>query len=187
LIARQRESMIEDLKNDLKKDHITLDDYIKEAYSDDKKAFEKEIDKTATERVRRDLVLEQLLTDRKTVVSNKEFETAIAYMAARYGKKPNPFKKEMGKTWLNNYRFLLERDKAVNEALEEVLKVNKEEEEKSLEEAKPKAGEKTKTEKTKAVKEKPKADESKPKKKTSKKPATKTAKKTAKKSNSEEK
>ncbi len=185
LVKRQKESMIKDVKSDLKKDGITFDGYIKEAYADDKTAFEKEIEETATDRVRRDLVLEQLLTDRKTVVTNKEFESAIAYMAASYRKKPNAFKKEMGKTWLKNYRFLLERDKAVNEALAEVLEANKEEETKA-ETDEQKAEKNPKPKKAVAAKEEAKTADNKAKKKATKKPADKPAKKAAKKDNGEE-
>lgn len=187
LVKRQEKSIMENLNEDLAKEQISFEDYIKEEYKGKADKFYAELKTNAQEKIKRDLVLEQLMTDRKTKVTNKEFEGQLAVMANRYKQKTNAFKKEMGKDWLNNYRFMLERDKSVNEALAEILEKQKKEEEPkpkkakktTTSKAKPKVA--TKKAKAKTTTTKPKASKAKtakPKAAASKKPA---AKKTTKK------
>ncbi len=110
------------MQEDLKKNNLTLEAYFKQLEEkNEREGFDKNLQETAELRVKRDLVLEQLLEKRGTSMSNAEFDAAISYMAYREGKNLRKFKSEMGETWLENYRFLLTRDKAVREVVRELL------------------------------------------------------------------
>lgn len=122
LIERRKHMMIHDLEHELEHNKMTLDEYYKQLdEKGERDKFEAELQQSAETRVKRDLVLEQLLEERGTKLSNQEFENAIAFMASREGKNVRAFKKDMGDTWLDNYRFLLTRDKAVREVVRELV------------------------------------------------------------------
>ncbi|HHO56169.1 MAG TPA: trigger factor [Trueperaceae bacterium] len=179
LVKRQEENYLEKFREDLVREDMSFEDYLEEQYEGKADKFYAELKENSQEKIKRDLVLEQLMTDRKTKLSNKEFESQLARTAARYRQKVNAFKKEMGKDWLHNYRFMLERDKAVNEAVMEILEKQTAEEPKAKKASKAKT---TKASKPKASKTKEaKAKTTKPKasKKTSSKKTT--SKKTSKK------
>ncbi len=164
LVKRQEKSIMEKLTEDLTKEGLSFEDYIKEQYSGKADKFYAELKTNAQKKIKTDLILEQLMTDRKTKLTNKEFEGQLAIIANRYNQKTNAFKKEMGKDWLNNYRFMLERDKSVSEALAEIL------ERQDKEEPEPKKAKKSTASKAKAKT----TTKTKPATKTSKaKPATK--------------
>ncbi len=122
LINRRKAALLEELQEDLKKNNLTLEAYFKQLEEkNEREGFDKNLQETAEKRVKRDLVLEQLLEKRGTSMSNAEFDTAISYMAYRESKNLRKFKSDMGETWLENYRFLLTRDKAVREVVRELL------------------------------------------------------------------
>ncbi|MGL4612261.1 MAG: trigger factor [Trueperaceae bacterium] len=122
LVDRRKHMLIHDLEHELEQNKMTLDDYYKELdEKGERDKFEAELQESAETRVKRDLVLEQLLEERGTKVSSAEFESALNFMAQREGKNVRNFKKDMGDTWLGNYRFLLTRDKAVREAVRELV------------------------------------------------------------------
>jgi trigger factor len=122
LVNRRKSMLLEELQEDLKKNNLTLEAYFKQLdEKNERETFDKNLQETAQARVKRDLVLEQLLEKRGTMMTNTEFETALSYMAYREGKNLRKFKSEMGDTWLENYRFLLTRDKAIREVVREVL------------------------------------------------------------------
>ena len=58
--------------------------------------------------VKRDLVLERLLEQRGTTMSNEEFDAALAYTAQRQSSTPQALRGELGESGLANYRFLLD-------------------------------------------------------------------------------
>ena len=60
-------------------------------------------------------------------MSDQEFDSAISYMAMQHGSDPAKFRRERGETWLENYRFLLTRDKAVREVVRELLGLDEKE------------------------------------------------------------
>ncbi len=122
LIDRRKHMMMHDLEHELEHNKMTLDEYNKQLdEKGEREKFEAELQQSAETRVKRDLILEQLLEERGTKLSNTEFENAIAFMANREGKNLRTFKKEMGDTWLDNYRFLLTRDKAIREVVRELV------------------------------------------------------------------
>lgn len=122
LIDRRKHMLIHDLEHELGHNKMTLDEYYKQLdEKGEREKFEAELQESAETRVKRDLVLEQLLEERGTKVSNTEFESALNFMASREGKNARTFKKDMGDTWLENYRFLLTRDKAVREVVRELV------------------------------------------------------------------
>jgi trigger factor len=122
LVNRRKVALLEELQEDLKRGNLNLETYFKQLEEkQERDAFDKSIQETAEKRVKRDLVLEQLLEKRGSSMSNAEFDTALSYMAYREGKNLRKFKSDMGETWLENYRFLLTRDKAVREVVRELL------------------------------------------------------------------
>jgi trigger factor len=122
LIDRRKHMMMHDLEHELEHNKMTMDEYFKQLDEKGERAkFDAELQQSAETRVKRDLILEQLLEERGTKLSNQEFENAIAFMANREGKNLRTFKKDMGDTWLDNYRFLLTRDKAVREVVRELV------------------------------------------------------------------
>jgi trigger factor len=122
LVDRRKHMLLHDLEHELEHNKMTLDEYYKQLdEKGERDKFEAELEESAKTRVKRDLVLEQLLEERGTKISNTEFESALNFMAAREGKNARTFKKDMGDTWLENYRFLLTRDKAVREVVRELI------------------------------------------------------------------
>ncbi len=123
LVNRRKGSLLENLAQDLKKDNnISLEAYFKQLEEQGKREdFEKELEESARKGVKRDLVLERLLEERGTTMDNPEFENALGYLAYRQGMQVGKFKSQMGQAWLDNYRFLLTRDKAIREIVREKL------------------------------------------------------------------
>jgi trigger factor len=122
LVDRRKHMLVHDLEHELEHNKMTLDEYYKQLdEKGEREKFEAELQQSAETRVKRDLILEQLMEERGTTISNAEFESAINFMANREGKNVRTFKKDMGDTWLENYRFLLTRDKAVREAVRELV------------------------------------------------------------------
>ncbi len=120
LLQRRRQSLLEDLQQDLRRQQMTLDRYLE--LLDERgtrQEFESELDSSARRAVERDIVLERLLEVRGTDVSDEEFDAAIRHLAARRRQDASRFKRDMGDAWVRNYRFLLARDKALREAVEE--------------------------------------------------------------------
>ena len=101
LVNRRKAALLEELQEDLKKNNLTLEAYFKQLEEkNEREGFDKNLQETAEKRVKRDLVLEQLLEKRGTTMSNAEFDAALSYMAYREGKNLRKFKSDMGETWL---------------------------------------------------------------------------------------
>ena len=122
IVNRRKLDMLNNLGQDLKKEGLTLEQYISENENyEDKEEFEADLQESAEAAVKRDIVLEQLLEQRGSTVTNEEFEAALRYLASQYGQDVPKFRRERGDTWIENYRFLLTRDKAVREAVRELV------------------------------------------------------------------
>ncbi|MEJ2666539.1 MAG: trigger factor [Deinococcales bacterium] len=122
LVQRRTRNLLGDLANDLAQQGTTLERYMQDLEArDGTEAFQQELTQAATNSVRRDLVLERLQEQRGTEVSDEEFDEAVRYMARRQRQDAGRFKREMGERWLANYRFLLARDKALREAVRELV------------------------------------------------------------------
>ena len=122
LVTRRKSSLLNNLAQELQRNGTTLDAYLKNLDETEKRQeFDDELQSSAETGVKRDLVLERLLEDRGTTLSPKEFSDAVQYMAAREGQDVAQFRRDRGQEWLENYRFILSRDKAVRETVRELL------------------------------------------------------------------
>ena len=124
LKARRKNNLLQNLSRDLEGRNLTLQGYLESLDAEEGKRaeFEGELDETAEAAVKRDLVLERVLEARGTALPEAEFEAAIAYTARRQNTTPQALKRELGESGLTNYRFLLTRDKAVRETVEELVR-----------------------------------------------------------------
>lgn len=121
---RRKSSLLQNLSRDLEGRNLTLQSYLESLDAEEGKRaeFEAELDETAEAAVKRDLVLERVLEARGTTLPDAEFEAAIAYTARRQNTTPQALKRDLGESGLTNYRFLLTRDKAVRETVEELVR-----------------------------------------------------------------
>ncbi len=123
LKTRRKSSLLQNLARDLEGRGATLQGYLEslDAEAGKREEFDRELDEAAENAVKRDLVLERLLEQRGTVLANEEFDAALAYTAQRQNSTPQALRQELGESGLANYRFLLTRDKAVRETVQELL------------------------------------------------------------------
>lgn len=122
MLNRRQEYLLSNLQEDLGRRGITMQDYL--ARLDERgetEKFQQDLINSATEAVRRDLALEKLMIDRQTVFTDEEFEEALAEAAAEEGKDVAAIRRERGEEWERNYRFLLQREKALEDAVKERL------------------------------------------------------------------
>lgn len=121
LVRRRQQSLLEGLVADLKEQGQTLESYVARLDArGQREEFEAELLRSAERGVRRDLVLERLVEVRKTEVSDAELQDAVKHLAAQRRRDIGSFMQEMGPEWLDNYRFMLARDKAVRELIAEI-------------------------------------------------------------------
>jgi len=123
LKARRKQSLLQNLERDLAGRSATLQGYLEslDAEEGKREEFERDLDEAAEAAVKRDLVLERLLERRGTRLSDEELEAALAYTAQRQNSTPQALRQELGESGVANYRFLLTRDKAVRETVQELL------------------------------------------------------------------
>ena len=121
LVRRRQQNLLENLVSDLKGQGQTLESYIARLDArNQREEFEAELLRSAERGVRRDLVLERLVEVRETKVSDEELQDAVKYLAAQRRRDVGTFIQEMGEQWLDNYRFMLARDKSVRELIAEI-------------------------------------------------------------------
>ena len=122
MLNRRRQYLLSNLQNDLAARGVTMEDYVKRLEErEELETFEKDLTESATEAVRRDLVLERLMLDRQTVFTDEEFQEAVEEAAAEEGTSAAALRRERGEEWERNYRFLLQREKALEDAVRENL------------------------------------------------------------------
>lgn len=122
LLNRRKRSLVQNLANDLEGRGLSFENYLSYLEENDNRAsFETELDESALNAVKRDLVLERLLEVRGTTLSNEEFSAALRHLAQRQGTDVSRLRRDLGDEWLENYRFMLTRDKALREAVRERL------------------------------------------------------------------
>ena len=110
------------LNDDLERRNLTLAGYLASLDErGERQRFDQDLEASAGNGVRRDMVLERLLEERGTELSDEEFSGAVRQLAAREGKDPQRFRRERGQRWLANYRFLLARDRALRETVRELV------------------------------------------------------------------
>lgn len=121
LVNRRMRLLLEDVVDDLRKQGIGLDQYLKRLDDDGKREeFEQELKSTAEKSVRRDLVLERVMEVRNTELSDDELQEALKQLARQRGEDLGRMQLELGDDWLQNYRFMLTRDKAIRELHAEI-------------------------------------------------------------------
>lgn len=122
LVARRRARLLDELADELKERGETLEGYLKTLEEKgERESFERQLTEAAEKGVKRELVLEQLLKLRGSKVDDAEFEAALRYFAQRDGVSVGKFRAQLGEAGLENLRHMLQRDKAVREALQERL------------------------------------------------------------------
>jgi trigger factor len=120
LVRRRQAHLLEDLAADLQRRGLTMEAYLERLESrGEREGFERELREAAERGVKRDLVLERLLEVRGTTVGDAELDAAIRHTALRERKDPVKFRRDAGETWIENFRFLLARDKALDELVRE--------------------------------------------------------------------
>lgn len=120
---RRKSSLLQNLSRELEGQGATLQGYLESLDAEEGKRgeFDRELDESAESAVKRDLVLERVLEQRGTRLADEEFDAALAYTAQRQNSTPQALRQELGESGLANYRFLLTRDKAVRETVQELL------------------------------------------------------------------
>lgn len=122
MLNQRQQYLLENLQQDLAGRGITMEAYLRRLEErDELQKFEADLKESATEAVRRDLALERLMIDRQTVYTDEEFEEALAEAAAEEGTTPLNLRRERGEEWERNYRFLLQRERALEDAVRERL------------------------------------------------------------------
>ena len=119
LVERRQRALLDELAEDLQRQRgITLQRYLEELEEREaREGFERELTEAAERNVKRDLVLEALLERVGGEIDDAEFDEAVRMMAMRERKDPLRFKTEKGEEWLRNYRFLLNRDRALRQVV----------------------------------------------------------------------
>ena len=115
LVRRRQGHLLEDLARDLQRRGTGLEAYMANLESEGRREeFETELRAAAERGVKRDLVLERLLEAQGTTIDDAELEEALRHLARRERMDVARLKRERGDDWIQNYRFLLARDRAVD-------------------------------------------------------------------------
>src|SRR5690554_6659414 len=122
MLNQRKQFMLEQLADDLSRRGTGLNDYIDRLREKEElEEFEQDLDRSAKEAVRRDLVAERLMIERQTVLTDDEFNTELESAAQEEGLSVRDLRERQGEQWEANYRFMLQREKAVEEAVRENL------------------------------------------------------------------
>ena len=120
LVRRRQGHLLEDLAGDLQRRGLTMEKYLERLEQrGERENFETELREAAERGVKRDLVLERLVEVRGTEVDDAELDAAIRHAALRERKDPERFKRDQGADWVENFRFLLARDKTLDQIVGE--------------------------------------------------------------------
>lgn len=122
LTDRRKRQLLTNLSEQLSEEGTTLEAYLGDLEAaGERDAFDNELSERAESDVKRDLVLEKLLEQRGTRVSDEELERALTYMAQQQRTNVAALKRQLGQQGTENYRFLLARDQTVREVVRELL------------------------------------------------------------------
>ncbi len=117
MIHDEERSVLRDMEDDLQRQGIPLQDYLKGLEREGKiEEFKSDLRRQAEMRVRRGLVLEKLAEELGTQVTDEEWDAYLKGYAERYGLKVPEFKQAVGDESLENLKLRLQRDKALSEA-----------------------------------------------------------------------
>lgn len=120
MVGQRQRFLLSRLEEDLTRRNISVASYVQNLEEKgQREEFEQDMLNSAAASVRRDLVLERLMIERQTTLTNDEFNEVLEEMAAREGMTVRALRREQGEEWLANLRFVLARDKALEEAVRE--------------------------------------------------------------------
>jgi len=121
LVRRRQRTLLQDIAHDLSHQGVTLQRYLDRLEARGKREeFEQELIETAEKGVRRDLVLERLMEVRGTQVTDAEYQAALKLLAESRGVDVGRLEHDLGPDYLANYRFFMQRDKALREYIAEL-------------------------------------------------------------------
>ncbi|GAA5511378.1 trigger factor [Deinococcus carri] len=118
LLDRRRESMLEEIQEDLGRQGVKWGEYesfMREQGKLDE--FMADLSKNAESRVKRDLALERLAEDLGVQVSDAEFSSTMNALAQANGLTPQQLQSQLGPNGINAYFVSLTREKALQQAL----------------------------------------------------------------------
>ena len=125
LVNERKGQLLREIEGDLQERGLDLKGYF--TYLDNeggRETFEQELEDKASEAVKRDLVLAELVRQRRPSMTEIELNSALDMMAHYQNTTPAKLRQQLGAQGLENYQFLLLRDKAVRETLAELLGEN---------------------------------------------------------------
>ncbi len=118
MLAREEQSLLESLADDLKRQKLDLNDYIAQLEKDGKlEEFRQNLTESATKRLRRSLAVEALAEELKTELSQEEFNEFLAELARSYRTTPARLQSELGRDAVARLRIQRLHDKALLEAV----------------------------------------------------------------------
>lgn len=118
MLAREEQSLLESLADDLKQQKLDLKDYIAQLEKDGKlEEFRQNLTESATKRLRRSLAVEALAEELKTELSQEEFNEFLAELARSYRTTPARLQSELGRDAVARLRIQRLHDKALLEAV----------------------------------------------------------------------
>ncbi|GIW37895.1 MAG: trigger factor [Meiothermus sp.] len=116
--AREEQSLLQSLADDLEEQRLELRDYIAQLEKDGKlEEFKQNLSESATKRLRRSLAVEALAEELKTELSQEEFEEFLNEMARSYRTTPARLQSELGRDAIARLRIQRLHDKALLEAV----------------------------------------------------------------------
>lgn len=119
--AREEQSLLQSLADDLKEQGLELREYIAQLEKDGKlEEFKQNLSKSATRRLRRSLAVEALADELKTELSQEEFEAFLSEMARSYRTTPARLQSELGRDAIARLRIQRLHDKALLEAVTKI-------------------------------------------------------------------
>lgn len=122
MVSERKGQLLREVEGDLQERGLDLKGYFEYLDNEGQRdTFEKELEEKATEAVKRDLVLAELVRQRRPSMTEAELNSALDMMARYQNTTPAKLRQQLGSQGLENYQFLLLRDKAVRETLAELL------------------------------------------------------------------
>jgi trigger factor len=125
MVSERKGQLLREVESDLQERGLDLKGYFEYLDNEgERDNFDKELAEKASEAVKRDLVLAELVGKRRPSMTEAELNSAIDMMARYQNTTPAKLRQQLGSQGLENYQFLLLRDKAVRETLAELLGEN---------------------------------------------------------------
>lgn len=122
MLNQRQQFLLQQLESDLARRGGSLERYISTLEEkNEMEAFQEDLKNKAREAVRRDLMVERLMNERQTVLSDEEFTRELQELATSEGLTVPALLDRQGDSWAGNYRFMLRREKALEEAVRENL------------------------------------------------------------------